>query len=72
MQEKLYGRPVLVADREMVEQGAEAILEEARNSDVAFLVVGDPFGYYPTPHYVFGLSLIPRSLKTHPVKKQNC
>ncbi|CAK9201978.1 unnamed protein product [Sphagnum troendelagicum] len=42
--EKLYGRPVLVADREMVEQGAEAILEEARNSDVAFLVVGDPFG----------------------------
>jgi diphthamide biosynthesis methyltransferase len=56
----------------MVEQGAEAILEEARNSDVAFLVVGDPFGYYPTPHYVFGLSLIPRSLKTHPVKKQNC
>lgn len=71
MQEKLYGRPVLVADREMVEQGAEAILEEARNSDVAFLVVGDPFGYYPT-HYVFSLSLIPSSLKTHPVKKQNC
>jgi hypothetical protein len=56
----------------MVEQGAEAILEEARNSDVAFLVVGDPFGYYPTPHYVCGLSLIPHSLKTHPVKKQNC
>jgi diphthamide biosynthesis methyltransferase len=56
----------------MVEQGAEAILEEARNSDVAFLVVGDPFGYYPTPHYVFGLSLISHSLKTHPVKKQSC
>ncbi len=71
MQEKLYGRPVLVADREMVEQGAEAILEEARNSDVAFLVVGDPFGYYPT-HYVFNLSLIPHSSKTHPLKKQNC
>jgi diphthamide biosynthesis methyltransferase len=55
----------------MVEQGAEAILEEARNSDVAFLVVGDPFGYYPT-HYVFNLSLIPHSSKTHPLKKQNC
>lgn len=54
---------MLVADREMVEQGAEAILEEARNSDVAFLVVGDPFGYYPTPNYIFGLSLIPRLLE---------
>lgn len=44
VQEKLYGRPVTVADRELVEQGAEGILEEARTSNVAFLVVGDPFG----------------------------
>lgn len=43
-QEKLYGRPVIVADREMVEQMAERILDEAQTSDVAFLVVGDPFG----------------------------
>ncbi|KAG0616491.1 hypothetical protein M758_5G119500 [Ceratodon purpureus] len=42
--EKLYGRPVIVADRELVEQGAEGILEEARTLNVAFLVVGDPFG----------------------------
>lgn len=42
--EKLYGRSVILADREMVEQGAEQILEEARSLDIAFLVVGDPFG----------------------------
>lgn len=42
--EDLYGRPVILADREMVEQGMEQILEESCTSDVAFLVVGDPFG----------------------------
>ncbi|XP_031283120.1 probable diphthine methyl ester synthase isoform X1 [Pistacia vera] len=42
--EKLYETPVTVADREMVEEKADAILSEARLSDVAFLVVGDPFG----------------------------
>ncbi|RRT79167.1 hypothetical protein B296_00021185 [Ensete ventricosum] len=43
--EKLYGRDVVVADREMVEERAAEILSEAVDSDVAFLVVGDPFGY---------------------------
>eukprot|EP00897_Mesotaenium_endlicherianum_P006885 jgi/Mesen1/6224/ME000320S05421 len=42
--EALYGREVEVADREMVEQRIESVLEEARSTDVAFLVVGDPFG----------------------------
>lgn len=42
--EKLYGRPVTLADRETVEQDADRILEEAKSADVAFLVVGDPFG----------------------------
>ncbi|KAH7425683.1 hypothetical protein KP509_11G066200 [Ceratopteris richardii] len=42
--EKLYGRPVTLADRETVEQNADKILEEAKSNDVAFLVVGDPFG----------------------------
>lgn len=28
----------------MVEQGADAFLEQARTDDVALLVVGDPFG----------------------------
>ncbi|XP_058219729.1 probable diphthine methyl ester synthase [Rhododendron vialii] len=42
--EKLYGKPVTLADRETVEEKADAILAEAQESDVAFLVVGDPFG----------------------------
>lgn len=45
LQEELYGRPITVADREMVEEKADLMLSEARTSDVAFLVVGDPFGY---------------------------
>ncbi|XP_077220600.1 putative diphthine methyl ester synthase [Tasmannia lanceolata] len=42
--EELYGRPVTLADREMVEERTDDILSEAHRSDVAFLVVGDPFG----------------------------
>jgi len=42
--EKFYGRDVILADRDLVEQGADEILLSAKDSDVAFLVVGDPFG----------------------------
>ncbi|KXZ46288.1 hypothetical protein GPECTOR_45g158 [Gonium pectorale] len=42
--EALYGKEVIVADREMVESRAEEILEGADTGDVAFCVVGDPFG----------------------------
>lgn len=42
--EALYGKPVEVADREMVESRADVILDRADEVDVAFLVVGDPFG----------------------------
>jgi diphthine synthase len=42
--EQLYGKPVIVADREMVESCAEEILDGSDVEDVAFLVVGDPFG----------------------------
>ncbi|XP_043713273.1 probable diphthine methyl ester synthase [Telopea speciosissima] len=42
--EELYGKPVILADREMVEEQAHDILAEAGGSNVAFLVVGDPFG----------------------------
>ncbi|CAF92864.1 unnamed protein product, partial [Tetraodon nigroviridis] len=42
--EEFYGRELIVADRELVEQQADRILEDARETDVAFLVVGDPFG----------------------------
>ncbi|XP_011028994.1 PREDICTED: probable diphthine synthase [Populus euphratica] len=42
--EKLYGKPITVADREMVEEKVDSVLSEATSLDVAFLVVGDPFG----------------------------
>lgn len=42
--EALYEKKITVATREMVESGAEEILENADSSDVAFCVVGDPFG----------------------------
>ncbi|KAF8765121.1 diphthine methyl ester synthase-like [Argiope bruennichi] len=42
--EEFYGREVIVADREMVEQDSDSILQGGREEDIAFLVVGDPFG----------------------------
>ncbi|OVA13198.1 Tetrapyrrole methylase [Macleaya cordata] len=42
--EELYGKSITLADREMVEEKVDDILSEARESNVAFLVVGDPFG----------------------------
>ncbi|KAL7276792.1 diphthine synthase [Rhizina undulata] len=42
--ENFYGRSVTVADREMVESESDEILKDAGKVDVAFLVVGDPFG----------------------------
>jgi diphthine synthase len=42
--ETFFGKDVIVADREMVESQADKILHNAQNEDIAFLVVGDPFG----------------------------
>ncbi|TEA37787.1 hypothetical protein DBR06_SOUSAS1410004, partial [Sousa chinensis] len=42
--EEFYGRKLILADREELEQEADNILKDADISDVAFLVVGDPFG----------------------------
>jgi len=43
--EEFYGRSDLIeADRDLVESGADVILSNADSVDVAFLVVGDPFG----------------------------
>lgn len=43
--ESFYGREIILADRDMVETSSDDILANADTSDVAFLVVGDPFGY---------------------------
>ncbi|KAH8680618.1 tetrapyrrole methylase [Xylariales sp. PMI_506] len=42
--ESYYGRSITIADREMVESNSDEILRDAQNVDVAFCVVGDPFG----------------------------
>mmetsp|Transcript_19567 Transcript_19567/g.31867 ORF Transcript_19567/g.31867 Transcript_19567/m.31867 type:complete len:483 (-) Transcript_19567:186-1634(-) len=41
--EELYGKKVVLADREACEDKADAILLEARSKDIGFLVVGSPF-----------------------------
>jgi len=40
--EELYGKKIIPANRELVEKKAELILNDAKGSDIAFLVVGDP------------------------------
>ncbi|KAJ3372085.1 diphthine synthase [Allomyces arbusculus] len=42
--EQLYGKPVHLAHRETVESESDTILDNADKVNVAFLVVGDPFG----------------------------
>ncbi|XP_046971694.1 diphthine methyl ester synthase [Vanessa cardui] len=42
--EKFYGRPLIVADRELCESNIDDILKEAKEKDIALLVVGDPLG----------------------------
>ena len=41
--EEFYGKEIIIADREMTEQGDEKIVSEASSSDVAFLIIGDVF-----------------------------
>jgi len=40
---KFYDREIVLADRNTAEQGDEIIVAEAKDNDVAFLVIGDPF-----------------------------
>lgn len=40
--EELYGRPLIVADRDMMEQGCREILDAAETGGAAVLVGGDP------------------------------
>ncbi|KAJ7593837.1 tetrapyrrole methylase [Mycena floridula] len=42
--EAFYGKPLILADRDMVETQSDEILLDADKVDVALLVVGDPFG----------------------------
>jgi diphthine synthase len=42
--EKFFKKPIILANREMVEVGGGHIVDQAKDLNVAFLVVGDPFG----------------------------
>ena len=43
--EKLYGKKIIIAGRDLVEKKAEkTILKDAKEKDTAFLVIGDVFG----------------------------
>ncbi|XP_053658693.1 diphthine methyl ester synthase [Anopheles marshallii] len=60
--EEFYGRKLILADREMVEQRADEILEGADMQSIAFLVVGDPFG--ATTHTDLMLRAKEKDIKT--------
>lgn len=59
-QEALYGKPIQLAHREVVELQSEEILSLASTSNVSFLVVGDPLS--ATTH----TDLILRARKSNP------
>jgi len=49
--EELYGKKIIVADRDLVEKKAEeTILLDAEKEDIAFLVVGDVTGNKSVAH----------------------
>jgi diphthine synthase len=41
--EDKFGKKIIIANREMSEQGEDKIIEQAKSGNVAFLVIGDPF-----------------------------
>ena len=41
---KLYGKKVILADREMIEKESEKIVAEAEKKEIAVLIIGDVFG----------------------------
>ena len=61
--EAFYGRKIEVADRECVESRSDMMMEDALESDVAVLVVGDPFG--ATTHTDFYLRAVAKGIKVH-------
>ncbi|MCK4670816.1 MAG: diphthine synthase [Nanoarchaeota archaeon] len=61
--EKFYGKKIILANRDLVENQADDILEKAINNNVAFLVVGDPFG--ATTHTDLVLRAIEKGVKCY-------
>src|SRR3989338_5580684 len=42
--ETLYKKPIILADREMIEKNSDKILGNSGNENIALLVIGDPMG----------------------------
>ena len=63
--ERLYGKPVTTCDRRFVEEGDDAVLDEATTTDVAFCVVGDAFA--ATTHSDLVLRAVERGIEVRPV-----
>ena len=61
--EKLYGKKIIVANRELVEKKSEEILDRAEKGDVVFLVIGDIFG--ATTHMDLVLRAQKRDIKVY-------
>lgn len=59
--EKFYGKKIILADRTMVEQNSDDIIDNAKEKTVSFLVVGDPFG--ATTHSDLVLRAIQKGIK---------
>lgn len=62
--EELYGKKIILADRDLVEKKAEdTILKDAEEGDSAFLVVGDIFG--ATTHTDLKLRAFEKGIEVH-------
>jgi diphthine synthase len=59
--EAFYKKQIILADRTMVEQNSDEIIENAKEQIVSFLVVGDPFG--ATTHTDLVLRAIQKGIK---------
>lgn len=64
-QEEFYGKTLIMADRDTVESDSDTILDGAGQTDVALLVVGDPFGYGWLPFIRLSLTSHACSATTH-------
>lgn len=61
--EQFFGKKIVLANRNCVETSGDKIVEKAKSEDVAFLVVGDPFG--ATTHIDLYLRAIKQDVKVH-------
>jgi len=59
--EELYGKKVILADRDFVEKGSESMINEAKEKEIAFLVVGDPMS--ATTHLDLYLRAVKQNIK---------